>query len=51
MSIIARQTVRSARTALRQQQAPMLRRNLHVDNTHETVSVNHLSSITNSPGS
>ncbi len=38
MSILARQTVRSARTAFRQQQAPMLRRNLHVENTHETVS-------------
>lgn len=37
MSILARQTVRSARTALRQQQ-PLLRRNLHVENTHETVS-------------
>ncbi|SJX60202.1 related to COX8-cytochrome-c oxidase chain VIII [Sporisorium reilianum f. sp. reilianum] len=36
MSILARQTVRSARTALRQQQ-PLLRRNLHVENTHETV--------------
>ncbi|CBQ67566.1 related to COX8-cytochrome-c oxidase chain VIII [Sporisorium reilianum SRZ2] len=35
MSILARQTVRSARTALRQQQ-PLLRRNLHVENTHET---------------
>ncbi|CDR98620.1 hypothetical protein [Sporisorium scitamineum] len=37
MSILARQTVRSARTAFRQQQAPLLRRNLHVENTHETV--------------
>ncbi|SOV03248.1 related to COX8 - cytochrome-c oxidase chain VIII [Ustilago sp. UG-2017a] len=36
MSILARQTVRSARTALRQQQ-PLMRRNLHVENTHETV--------------
>ncbi|ETS63428.1 hypothetical protein PaG_01711 [Moesziomyces aphidis] len=36
MSILARQTVRSARTAFRQQQAPLLRRNLHVENTHET---------------
>ncbi|SPO19813.1 related to COX8 - cytochrome-c oxidase chain VIII [Ustilago trichophora] len=36
MSILARQTVRSARTALRQQQ-PLLRRNLHVENTHETT--------------
>ncbi|SPC65191.1 related to COX8 - cytochrome-c oxidase chain VIII [Ustilago sp. UG-2017b] len=35
MSILARQTVRSARTALRQQQ-PLMRRNLHVENTHET---------------
>ncbi|SYW76671.1 related to COX8 - cytochrome-c oxidase chain VIII [Ustilago bromivora] len=38
MSILARQTVRSARTALRQQQ-PLMRRNLHVENTHETVSI------------
>lgn len=38
MSMLARQTVRTARTALRQQQAPLLRRNLHVENTHETVS-------------
>ncbi|SYW74142.1 uncharacterized protein UHO2_01007 [Ustilago hordei] len=36
MSILARQTVRSARTALHQQQ-PLMRRNLHVENTHETV--------------
>ncbi|KIS71750.1 uncharacterized protein UMAG_10048 [Mycosarcoma maydis] len=36
MSMLARQTVRTARTALRQQQAPLLRRNLHVENTHET---------------
>ncbi|KAJ1031926.1 hypothetical protein NDA13_002308 [Ustilago tritici] len=35
MSILARQTVRSARTALRQQQH-LMRRNLHVENTHET---------------
>nr|CDI51117.1 related to COX8-cytochrome-c oxidase chain VIII [Melanopsichium pennsylvanicum 4] len=38
MSILARSTIRTARTALRQQQ-PLMRRNLHIENTHETVSV------------
>ncbi|SNX81482.1 related to COX8 - cytochrome-c oxidase chain VIII [Melanopsichium pennsylvanicum] len=36
MSILARSTIRTARTALRQQQ-PLMRRNLHIENTHETT--------------